>query len=237
MKFRSGISGTEFFILYRYFKLAQGLNALNSIIGKLLVFAVMLSLIQTAYSQENYRKAKTNLENINVLLDASFELLEDRLILNKDKVYLLEFINYKDAGNETETYFRSRIKSKFPNYKIISDVNLGHDAKIVIDSLKIDTKYLKLFEKDLLGDKYVKRDVVVSYRCSFRDSEVEGYRFRQSFSDDFELDRLNMIESNNFLFGQGVLPPQSFFSKYLIPSVVVLASAVAVILFFTVRNK
>jgi len=165
--------------------------------------------------------------------------MDDRLLLDKDKVYFLEFVNTKNPGNETETYFRSRIKSRFANNKIISDVNLVHDVKIQIDSLDIDTKYTKLFEKDLLGDKYVKRDVVVGYKCSFFFNEggTEGFLFKKKFTDDFEIDRLSAMENNNFLFTQGVLPDQSFFSKYLVPTVVVLASAIAVILFFSVRNK
>ncbi len=191
-------------------------------------------LIQNAFPQNNSQKLKTNLENINILLDASFELLGDRLILNKDKVYLMQ-INHSD--NETENYFRSRIKSRFPDYKIISDANLGSDAKIVIDSLRLDTKYLKLFEKDLLGNKFVQRQGIVKYNCVFAGMEIEGYRFNQSFTDDFELDDLSSVESNKFFFAQGVLPPQSFFAKYLIPSIVILASATAAILFFTVRNK
>jgi len=195
---------------------------------------LFLALIQNVFPQSNTQKLTTNLENIDVLLDAGFDLLSDRLILNKDKVYLIQ-INHSDY--ETESYFRSRIKSRFPVYKIISDSNLGNDVKIIFDSLRIETKYLKLFEKDLLGNKFIKRQTIVKYRCSFTGSEVEGYRFNESFTDDFEFDNLVSVENEKFFFAQGVIPPQSFFSKYLIPSIVILASAAAVILFFTVRNK
>ncbi len=130
---------------------------------------LFLILIQNAFPQINSQKIKTNLENINVLLDESFDLMGDRLILNKDKVYLLQIIH---TDNETESYFRSRIKSRFTNYKIITDVNLANDAKIIIDSLIIDTKYLSLFEKDLLGDKYVKRETNVKYTCVFTGTEI-----------------------------------------------------------------
>ena len=208
---------------------------LNLISRKLFFFGfLLLVLIQNAFPQDNSQRLKTNLENINVLLDASFELMGDRLILNKDKIYLIQINHSQD---ETESYFRSRIKSRFPEYKIISDVNLASDAKIVIDSLKIETRYLKLFEKDLLGNKYIKRQAVVKYNCIFTGIETEGFRFNQSFTDDFDFDNLVMVENEKFLFAQGVLPPQSFFSKYLIPSVIVLASAAAAILFFMVRNK
>jgi hypothetical protein len=208
---------------------------LNFTYGKPVFIVVLLFfLIQNAFPQSNTQKLKTNLENINVLLESSFDLLGDRLILNKDKIYLMQ-INHSDY--ETESYFRSRIKSRFPDYKIISDANLGSDVRITIDSLKIDTKYLRLFEKDLLGDKYIKRQSVVKYSCFFVGQDVQGYRFNQSFTDDFELDNLNSVESDKFFFAHGVMPSQSFFSKYLIPSVVILASAAAVILFFTVRNK
>lgn len=208
---------------------------MNFTIGKLIFTGLLIFvLIQNAFPQINSPKLKTNLENIEVLLDASFELMGDRLILNKDKVYLLQ-INHTDY--ETESYFRSRIKGRFGNYKIISDANLGNDAKIVIDSLILDTKYLRLFEKDLLGDKYVKRQASVKYNCFFAGAEIEGYRFNQSFTDDFEFDNLNSVENDKFFFAQGVIPAQSFFSKYLVPSIVILASAVAAILFFTVRNK
>ncbi|MBS1514684.1 MAG: hypothetical protein JSS63_06615 [Bacteroidetes bacterium] len=195
---------------------------------------VFFFFIQKAFPQSDNRKPKTNLENIDALLESSFELLGDRLILNKEKVYLLE-INAPD--NETESYFKSKIKSRFADYKIISDANLGSDAKIVIDSLALDTKYLRLFEKDLLGNKYIKRQATVKYYCSVLITNVQGYRFNQSFTDDFALDDLSLVESDKFFFAQGVIPPQSFFSKYLVPSLVILASAAAVILFFTVRNK
>lgn len=208
---------------------------MNLTIGKLILSGILLFvLIQNAFPQNNSQRLKTNLENIDVLLDASFELMGDRLILNKDKIYLIQ-INHSDY--ETESYFRSRMKSRFSGYKIISDANLGSEAKIIIDSLKIDTKYLKLFEKDLLGDKYIQRQAIVRYRCSFIGSEVEGYRFNQSFTDDFELDNLSFVENDKFFFAQGVIPSQGFFAKYLVPSLVILASAAAAILFFTVRNK
>jgi hypothetical protein len=208
---------------------------LNFSIRKLIFLGFLcIALVQNALPQTNSQKLKTNLENINVLLDASFELLGDRLILNKDKIYLMK-INH--PNHETESYFRSRIKSRFPDYKIISDINLGHDAVIIIDSLRIDTKYLKLFEKNLLGDKYIQRQAIVRYVCGFSGTEVEGYKFSQSFTDDFPLDYLNSVENDKFFFAQGIIPSQSFFSKYLVPSIVILASAAAVILFFTVRNK
>lgn len=208
---------------------------MNFKIGKqFLTGLLFFVLIQNAFPQINSQRIKTNLENIDVLLDAGFELMGDRLILNKDWVYLIQ-INHSDY--ETESYFRSRMKSRFPGYKIISDANLRNDAKIVIDSLKLETKYLRLFEKDLLGDKYIQRQAIVKYRCSFLPQSIEGYRFNQSFTDDFEFDNLSSVENDKFFFAQGVLPPQSFFSKYLVPSLVILASAAAAILFFTVRNK
>lgn len=195
---------------------------------------LLLVFIQNAFSQNVSQKLKTNLENIDVLLDASFELMGDRLILNKDKVYLLKINN---TNFETESYFRSKIKNRFNGYKIISDEKLGNDAVILIDSLTLDTKYLRLFEKDLLGNKYVQRRAMVKYSCVFNGTDIQGYRFNQTFTDDFELDNLSSVENDKFFFAQGVIPSQSFFSKYLIPSIVILSSAAAAILFFTVRNK
>lgn len=195
---------------------------------------LLLVFIQNAFSQNVSQKLKTNLENIDVLLDASFELMGDRLNLNKDKVYLLK-INHTDF--ETESYFQSKIKNRFNGYKIISDEKLGNDAVILIDSLTLDTKYLRLFEKDLLGNKYVQRRAMVKYNCVFSGTDIQGYRFNQTFTDDFELDNLSSVENDKFFFAQGVIPSQSFFSKYLIPSIVILSSAAAAILFFTVRNK
>jgi hypothetical protein len=207
---------------------------LNFFSRKFLFAVLILIFIQNAFPQNVSPKLKTNLENIDVLLDASFLLMEDRLILNKDKVYLLK-INHTDF--ETESYFRSRIKSRFTGYKIISDEKLGNDAVILIDSLSLDTKYLRLFEKDVLGNKYIERRTAVKYNCVFSGADIQGYRFNQTYLDDFELDNLSSVENDKFFFAQGVIPSQSFFSKYLIPSLVILSSAAAAILFFTVRNK
>jgi len=207
---------------------------LNFFSRKFLFAVLILIFIQNAFPQNVSPKLKTNLENIDILLDASFLLMEDRLILNKDKVYLLK-INHTDF--ETESYFRSRIKSRFTGYKIISDEKLGNDAVILIDSLSLDTKYLRLFEKDVLGNKYIERRTAVKYNCVFSGADIQGYRFNQTYLDDFELDNLSSVENDKFFFAQGIIPSQSFFSKYLIPSLVILSSAAAAILFFTVRNK
>jgi len=76
---------------------------LNFKIGKqFLTGLLFFVLIQNAFPQINSQRIKTNLENIDVLLDASFELMGDRLILNKDWVYLIQ-INHSDY--ETESYF------------------------------------------------------------------------------------------------------------------------------------
>jgi len=74
-----------------------------NLIDRILTLCLFFLSIQTVYPQGNSQKVKTNLENIDGLLTESFEFMDDRMSLDNDKVYSLEFRYPKNPGNETET--------------------------------------------------------------------------------------------------------------------------------------
>ena len=48
---------------------------------------------------------------------------------------------------------------------------------------------------------------------------------------------MDYVESGNYAFLKSVLPEKPFLKKVIVPAVIVAVSAIATILFFTIRSK
>jgi len=92
-------------------------------------------------------------------------------------------------------------------------------------------------EKDgVFGDFFTERTLELSgnYFISNR-SQVKD--FKLTVIDTINVENVEEVENRSFPFTQGDLPPEPFFSSLLEPIVAIGASAVTIILFFSVRSK
>lgn len=201
---------------------------------------VLLTLTINIYSQNNeYTSPEINIDIFSRLLDNGLNDLENQLIIaGQDKLYVLKFPD----ESEEKDFIQLKLKQRFGSYKLLTGNSFDEaDYGIVFENPKLRTNYKEIFTSSFLGNKRVERkiDVVFLYKIIDNNTEEEIYSntINESFEDDFLLDNLEQIERSNYIFTKGKLPDENLFEKFLVPAVIVAASAVAIILFFVIRSK
>jgi hypothetical protein len=201
---------------------------------------VLLTLTINIYSQNNeYTSPEINIDIFSRLLDNGLNDLENQLIIaGQDKLYVLKFPD----ESEEKDFIQLKLKQRFGSYKLLTGNSFDEaDYGIVFENPKLRTNYKEVFTSSFLGNKRVKRkiDVVFLYKILDNKTEEEIYSntINESFEDDFLLDNLEQIERSNYTFTKENLPDENLFEKFLVPAVIVAASAVAIILFFVIRSK
>ena len=112
---------------------------------------------------------------------------------------------------------------------------------VIIDSIKLKTRYKKIRTSKILGDKVVDREILLSYHVILKRKDngevLYSDNVKESFNDNFKLDDLNRAESGQYSFLKGELPDEGFMGKYLLPIVLLGVSAVTIVLFFVIRSE
>jgi hypothetical protein len=178
----------------------------------------------------------TNLDVYSMLTDKNLEVMGDQfVILGKDKIYSTSIV----ARPDIKDYLYLKIKQRLSNFRIISESDSSaSDFFVKFEDVKFVTKYKKIFGS-VLKNRKVQRQIEISYKYEIknRDSILYGKDISDVNNDEFYFDKFNAVERGNYSFLTGVLPEQSFLEKALIPGLVVLTSAVAIVLFFVIRSK
>ena len=201
---------------------------------------VLLILTKNIYPQNNeYTSSEINIDIFSRLLDEGLNDLENQLIITgKDKLYVLKFPD----ESEDKDFIQLKLKQKFGSYKLLTGNSFDEaDYEIVFEKPKLRTNYKEIFTSSFMGNKRVKRKIGVVFLYKIIDNktkeEIYSNTTNESFEDDFLLDNLEQIERSNYTFTKGKLPEENLFEKFLVPAVIVAASAVAIILFFVIRSK
>ncbi len=190
----------------------------------------------SVYSQENNERPKTNLELINSILQRDFEdCIEYINILGSEKKYLIKDENQ----NEVNEYLIKLFKRTYVHYKFFSDEKKAEsDYVINFKNVKIETLY-NFENNNLIFDKYIQRQIFCGFTFSISDNDSILYNndFTNQIKDTIDYIYIDYIESDNYQFTKGIMPKEGFWDKYLIPGSAILVSAIAIILFFTIRSK
>ncbi|MEO8447606.1 MAG: hypothetical protein ABI528_08935 [bacterium] len=207
----------------------------------LLCIFCFLILRGISYSQDNF---ENNISIVNRLIEESFLSPGNKLTeLGKDKFYGVSF----DPRNQSESYLFERFKNRFYDYKLI--VNENSDSINYVIKFKdpvINTKYSKIFTDNVIGVKKIVREITVSYKLEITkkiNSSSDSLRiilnqnFNKKSKDNIDLDKLTYAEDSRYRFSSSELPEESTLNQIMFPAIIVAASAVAIILFFTIRSK
>lgn len=206
----------------------------------LLCILIFFILRGIAYSQNN---DVSNLYIIDKIIDESLVPLENEFLVNGNDV-LYNFIT--DSDNEKQQYISESIKKKFQGYRFLSDYTGGNDSgkeviNVSINNPELSVKYTRTYTDNFLGSIIVERIVTVRYETVFLNSKDSSVIFSNKFSKNskssFNIINIGMVEDRRYSFTYSVIPEESTLNKLILPAVVILASAVAVILFFTIRSK
>jgi len=202
----------------------------------LLCISSLLILRGISFSQE---KTITNLNAVDNLIDESLIPFGNKFqLLGKENYYNL----VTDEDKEQHLFLIESIKRKFHDYKIlINEDSDSIDFLVSIKNPRIEIKYNKYFTDKLLGTKKVAREVLVSYDLELIDTKNSSSIYKENFykkiKDSFDMDKLDFVEDSRYSFAQSVLPEESSLNKFLFPVILIVTSASAIILFFTIRSK
>lgn len=197
------------------------------------IIVVFLLISVKGIAQNDYGELpKTNLNAFQEITFDSFNEIEDVItIIGKDKLYKVSI----EDNSEFKEFILGALKQKFYNFKFVYVVSDSADAVLKFSSLYFKTEYSDLKEKKLLGDEYFKRQLTVSY--NFLVSGGTEKKIVRTYKDEIKADKLDYVQSGNYAFLKSVLPEKPFLKKIIIPAVIVAVSAIATILFFTIRSK
>jgi hypothetical protein len=197
------------------------------------------------YCQNDEEVIISNLNITDRLLDEALMEIENKLtVLGKENLYSVKIVGANASGN----YLKQKFRQFFNTYKMIYEN--GFDAVNSIDSVDyeisireavITPRYNRIFTSGFLGTRKVEREIILSFKTEIKDLQTNEVVFEKSFlkrfKDNFDLDKQLFIEDRRYDFTRSELPDEGFLNKIIIPAAVIIASAVAIILFFTIRSK
>lgn len=151
---------------------------------------------------------------------------------NKEEKKFIESVLKKNA----ET---NKLKISFAkDENMDSPDSIYNKCSIRINSLK--TEYTKLIKNGFLGEKSMQREITSDLDINISGntgSVLVNDVIKTKFDDEIPYSDYSSYESSEYKFTQSIPPNISFLESIIFPAAVVTLSAVAAILFFTVRTK
>ena len=190
---------------------------------KILVSLFILSFFSCS-AQE-----KTNLQIYSALVDSSASELTSFLPDSVKKISI-----EMNTGTSFQV-FNSEIISFLTNKEYTLSPNAPFRLQYYIKNASVN--YGDIYRDGILGDYFVPRLITLSGNFNLYGKSFITQDFEFSKKDTVNLDSVRTIENPAYPFTQGKLPPEPFFSGLLEPIVAVGTTALAVILFFTIRSK
>ena len=191
-------------------------------------------LIIFAANNFTFGQTKTNLELFYSLIDSAV-ISASKQIPSTDKNIKL---NLK-LGN-SYSIFENRIISDFSKEgkKITTlDSLKGNDFVLNFACENANVKYGNMYRNGLFGAFHVPRIATIYGNYIFPFSDAKLHNFMFAINDTVRVDQINTIENNSYPFTKGQVPAEPFLPSLIEPVIAIGATALAVILFFTVRSK
>jgi hypothetical protein len=200
----------------------------------LFIFCVANSF---AFSQDSLNVPKSNLEIFSGLISGNLENIQDKLtVLGNDKIYYLKF----DESNPETDFYSQELKKKLYNFKIVTSQDIKSDYIIFIEKINCSVKYSKNSNSFFANRSYERKLSVLNlYKISkvLNDSLIYSGTCRKEYSDIMNIEFTEQVEKSNFDFTKGDKPEQSFLHKVFAPAVLVTASLITIVLFYSIRSK
>jgi hypothetical protein len=179
----------------------------------------------------------TNISIFENELKKTLVHIENKMvIIGKDKIF-----DFRTNGTEEHKDFLMNGVRKFlSDYKVIFGDSSEADYLVNIVSFSPVINY-KDANINITLDKKLNRNLMLSFKFEIRNNvknEInDSGSLKESFEDVISYDDVAQAEASMYSFTKGHLPKQSTSEQFLIPGIVLLVSAAAVILFFIIRSK
>lgn len=211
--------------------------------------AFLFFVNDSVFSQGN-NSAPDNRTNLDILeQEITGEL--DKIFfypdINREKQFVFYLTQVSKDKNEKK-FMQSVIKKAAGKHKIHisfakNDSMLSTDSfyyKAKLNIIKMKTTYTKMGKNTFLGEKTMIREVVSDMELEITPNIGQilvKENIETAFNGQIPYDDYERFQTEEYLFTQSTPPNISFLETIIFPAAIVLVSAVATILFFTIRSK
>jgi hypothetical protein len=191
-----------------------------------------------------------NKSNAEILeQDISAELEKFLFYPDLDRTFQFVFFVTSSKKSETEEKFvksvvrktadRLKIRVSFSSSEeTASNDSVYNKVKIVIN--KMQTRYPKFGKNNFLGEKTMVREITSDLDLEIRSSDNRfslSDKISTRHKDEVVYDEYERYQNDEYLFTQAVTPKVSIFETIFFPALIITVSAVAAILFFSIRSN
>lgn len=228
----------------------RGTVFLGFFLRKFTVFLYLAAIIGAVsnsagiYAQNNI---KSNLEVFEQEISGELEKFFFLPGVNRDVKFVF-WVSSPKKSKEDKKFIESVVKKTAERNKL--KYSIGKDEvmdspdtvynKCEVTVNKLYTDYTKLIKNGFLGEKSMQREITSSLdvNISLNNGEVlVSDEIKTKYDDEIPYDDYTQFESAEYKFTQSTQPDISLLESIIFPVAVVTISAVAAILFFSIRSK
>lgn len=211
--------------------------------GTLISAFLIISGLNICFSQTK----KTNLEILEQDIQGELEKFFYYPDLNRGFQFVFYVTSAKKDKSEKKfiesvikkASDKNKLKISFAkDEKMLSDDSAYNKARIDIRKLK--TEYPKFGKNKFLGEKSIERRVTSELAIEIKQNNravIVEDNISTTYKDDIPYDNYEQYQTDEYSFTQSVPPDISLLESIIFPAAVITVSAVAAILFFTIRSK
>lgn len=201
----------------------------------ILALLLALFLFADSYPQtETKSMPETNFMVFMKLTHSGLDELNDLVtVLGREKIYKIVVEN-KSPERE---FFLNALKQKFSSYNFIYEKNDSYDYRISFSVLDFSVSYSVPKSDNIVGDEYFTRTIKAGFKYLQTGSADTIRQVIKTAKDNVKADFYDYIQESEYSFMKSGLPDKGFMNKILVPAIVVAATALTAILFFTIRSK
>lgn len=223
----------------------------------LLILLVQQSGFYGQLSNNKLESKKTNLEILEQNISGELEKIFYYPDINRDMqfVFLVKAENKDNTQKKfiesviKKTAERNKIKVSFPKDdnmnpdKINPDNLISNDSsyyKALVTIIKLGVSYPRFGKNRFLGEKTLVRKIISDLDIEITQNngtKIIEDNINTEYEGEIEYDDYEQLQNSEYSFTRGVPPDISLIETIIFPAAIVLLSAAATVLFFTIRSK
>lgn len=208
----------------------------------LVFFAAILNIQASAQNTP-----KSNLEVLEQDISGELERFLYYPSVNRSLPFIFRISSLKN-NKEEKKFIQNLVKKTASSEKLNISFVTGDESATGdsaynfcrIDVKKLGTVYTKLLKNKFLGEKTMERRITSELGIEISSNTgtmIVNDNINTSYTDEIPYDGYEKFESAEYGFTKSSPPDISFIESIIFPAAVITASAVAAILFFTIRSK
>lgn len=230
--------------------LPGGTVFLGFFLRKFTVFLYLAPIIAAVFCPQGVQAQtdiKSNLEVFEQEISGELEKFFFLPGVNRDLKFVFWVSSPKKSKEDKKfiesvlkkTAERNKLKYSIAKDEVMDSPDTVYN-KCAVTVNKLYTDYTKLIKNGFLGEKSMQREITSSLgiNISLNNGEVlVEDEIKTKYDDEIPYDDYTQFESTEYKFTQSTQPDISLLESIIFPAAVVTLSAVAAILFFSIRSK